>query len=1324
MKTIKTTHFSRSVAVSLATLFAAATSAPVFAGVMHTDVAIQTYTDFGQNMGRYTTSSNALLDHIREKEGGVRINYTGGQDSYVLEHGLIDFESTGDNGALSALGYNFIATVRHNGVQNPTFTGRLIGNDNAIHYATIERRYGINQSNTAFSLSPTNDYKIARTSKLITDVSGSAVYSRPEKASEIAGQMLYRAGAGTHELSDYTGKTSRKAGAYLYITGGITKINSATDRHTVYPKDRRGISDDSVSVGWTLKNWSSSGINENNPLPTSVRSGDSGSPGWVWNNETGRYEYLAAGQSYGGHFSQSRGATQWTIDTMNSFDKHVDMSKASSAVVTINSVDSRLAWTTVSCELHNVSATPNFGNVTDAKGKELALFSGVQAGTNTWHSLSNIKNNQNWYSYGNNYLNSAIPYEKLFLTENLVFDAAHAETTINIGPDISLGLATSDVDLGIGYVRFTAGERDSAKFTVRSAFNRQLNSAGYIVDKNVDAYVTISNRDANYMREWRKVGEGNLHIAGTGGNNEIFLNVGGNGKTYLLQSGGYAAYNVLANNGSTVVIKDTNQIARDFTFGAGGGVLDMNGNSMAWYYTNNNPSAAGFSINALTEEAIIANNKGNSVLTFKQGGAKTFVGSFRDTENSSLKIVYDAGRGSSWTLNSVYTNLQNDASGLEVKSGAVSLVGTNTVHAIGSATGTSAARYFNENDWHYADAKMDVSVASGAEFRLGSHARLTGDVSVASGGVFVMNEGVKHQQEYIEGGLTLEDTYAISDFYGLKGNVALAANAEMRVQYGAGTTANTTYSGRISGEGAVKIALGEAAQTFTLSGDNSGFSGNINVESGRLVLGSDSVFRSSAGISVGQNAAMEVSVPVSDHTTFDMSRVSGNGTLSLKLADGNGRGFNLSAFTGTIEVGKHDNSSIGRLRLNTSDLNTAATIKVLSGGELVFDGTGTNVANNVVLTSDTKIHANHRKDGEISGKISGSSNVTLTKSGFGILTLSGNNSGFSGNINVESGHLVFKSASAFSSSARISVGQNAAMEVSVPVSDHTTFDMSRVSGNGTLSLKLADGNGRGFNLSAFTGTIEVGKHDNSSIGRLRLNTSDLNTAATIKVLSGGELVFDGTGTNVANNVVLTSDTKIHANHRKDGEISGKISGNSDVTLTKAGAGILTLSGDNSGFSGDIVVISGVLKVTDIAALGSGDVLVKSGATLELSVEDVSDFSAVTLAAGATLKLLGEQVDATLAGLTRQENADGIVSLTAQQETVVILGTDGKLSINGETEAPTSLSVDAKVPLAGLRMLRSAGVSQSALSVPEPSAFGLLAGLGAIALAVSRRRRTR
>ena len=169
---------------------------------------------------------------------------------------------------------------------------------------------------------------------------------------------------------------------------------------------------------------------------------------------------------------------------------------------------------------------------------------------------------------------------------------------------------------------------------------------------------------------------------------------------------------------------------------------------------------------------------------------------------------------------------------------------------------------------------------------------------------------------------------------------------------------------------------------------------------------------------------------------------------------------------------------------------------------------------------------------------------------------------------------------------------------------------------------------------------------------------------------------------------------------------------------------LTLSGDNSGFSGEIVVISGVLKVTDIASLGSGDVLVKSGATLELSVEDITDFSAVTLAAGATLKLLENQVDSTLAGLTRQEATDGTVSLTAQQETVVILGADGKLSINGVTEEPTLLSVDEKVPLSGIRMLRTADVSQNALSVPEPSAFGLLAGLGAIALVVSRRRRNR
>ena len=45
------------------------------AGIRHSDVLLQTYTDFGQNKGRYVVGSqvNALLEHIRTTDGGIAI---------------------------------------------------------------------------------------------------------------------------------------------------------------------------------------------------------------------------------------------------------------------------------------------------------------------------------------------------------------------------------------------------------------------------------------------------------------------------------------------------------------------------------------------------------------------------------------------------------------------------------------------------------------------------------------------------------------------------------------------------------------------------------------------------------------------------------------------------------------------------------------------------------------------------------------------------------------------------------------------------------------------------------------------------------------------------------------------------------------------------------------------------------------------------------------------------------------------------------------------------------------------------------------------------
>ncbi len=416
----------------------------------------------------------------------------------------------------------------------------------------------------------------------------------------------------------------------------------------------------------------------------------------------------------------------------------------------------------------------------------------------------------------------------MFETENLVFEAKTEKSEI---------VLDATVDLGIGYAQFVLGTgQESARFDISSGGDgsHQFNHAGYVIGKDVEVHTTLTG-SAVHMYEWRKVGEGNLHIEGKG-DNGILLNVGGSGKTYLNREEGYAAYNVLANTGATVVITDTSQIARDFTFGHEGGVLDMNGNSMEW---NNSHEAKeeGFTIHALDEQAIVANLKGGSstALTWTQGGNQTFLGSFQDNgADSQLQFIYNGGKDSKLTLHSIRTSLKATGSGMIVESGTLALAGTHTVHGQGSLNGRSAERYSHEDDWHYADATGNVTVKNGGTFELDSHARLTGDVHVQSGGTFIMREGARHELEYIEGGEKLESTSAIAAYHGLKGKVSLETGATLEISANTGTTAICSYNDVISGAGNVVVNHADMGSGYSLGGENT-FSGSKTIKRGGLV---------------------------------------------------------------------------------------------------------------------------------------------------------------------------------------------------------------------------------------------------------------------------------------------------------------------------------------------------------------------------------------------------------------------------------------------------------------------------------------------------------
>lgn len=807
------------------------------ASYLHADVSLMSYTDFGQNCGRYTVgTANALLTAIRTQEQGIVLRNAAGEvtSAIPLTQGMIDFGSSSDTGSVTAVGVNYLASAYHvytdtnlRGRYNPTFTADKLGAGQAIHYASVQYAHP-NQTDGSKA-----DFCLTRLSKVVTDVRTYEMATVSSGTISVAGGITYRAGSGVSYQMDEQGQAS-----YLcndaYTVGSMNAIDGfGVDED--YSKD--------IILVQCVTDWSAAGAGVGKPLPAMAANYDSGSGNWVFNAGAERYEYLAAvqGVSTEDSLTQSMGAPVWAEAQMQSHEQSVQAA---------------------------AGARLELGVVTGGTQGEVS-YQGVASGQQTWASLNGEMNEAAWYAYSNDYLNGFNSGETAYLleTQNLVFTAAAGATGDKA---VTLQLEAT-VDLGIGYAQFSRSG-DAADFVICSGGdgNALFNHAGYVIDAGVNVHVQLSN-GTDYAREWRKIGEGNLYIEGSG-DNYIGLNLGGSGTTYLRQQKGYAAYNVLANTGAVVVLQDVNQIARDFTFGNGGGVLDFNGKSMVW---NNSAAVAedGFTIHALTEEAVIANHgSAASTLTITDAGS-SFLGSFQDSATGALKVVYQGAGTLEW--HGIVTDLTaSQDSGLTVASGTLSLSGVLTQHGQGSADGRSAARAVREDDWHYADAAADVSVKEGATFELGSHARLQGKVSVESGGVFVMHEGVLHAEEYIEGGEIRESTAAIRAFYGLQGDVELAARAVMRADISATATTKTVYGGVISGDGALEKCGGG---TLVLTGKNT-YTGGTVLREGVLTVDNGAALGSGSLTVLGGTLNMAASAEVRLESLQGCSELTMGGT--------------------------------------------------------------------------------------------------------------------------------------------------------------------------------------------------------------------------------------------------------------------------------------------------------------------------------------------------------------------------------------------------------------------------------------------------------------
>jgi outer membrane autotransporter protein len=458
------------------------------------------------------------------------------------------------------------------------------------------------------------------------------------------------------------------------------------------------------------------------------------------------------------------------------------------------------------------------------------------------------------------------------------------------------------------------------------------------------------------------------------------------------------------------------------------------------------------------------------------------------------------------------------------------------------------------------------------------------------------------------------------------------------------TDAGYEFTSDISGNGSIDVYSG-----FTrLSGDNSSYTGGTSVYGGTLSV--DAFSRLGTGGLLLDGGILNYS-GLSDFTFTDFTfgakgggfgvanrdttltvstDLSGSGQLTktgagtLKLTGANSYTGGTSVYGGTLSVDAFSRLGTGGLLLDGGILNYSG-LSDFTFTDFTFGakGGGFGVANR-----DTTL--------TVSTDLSGSGQ--LTKTGAGTLKLTGTNS-YSGGTDVVAGRLV---GSVGSIQGNLAISGGAAAEF------YET---------GTAS---------------FAGTIlGEGKLIKTGAGALTLSGTNMYSGGTD--VEAGKLI--GTAASIKGPLALSADATVVFDQAIKGTFSGNISG--EGKLIKSNIGELILTGINT-YSGGTVITGGLISISDLAQLGSGEIILDGGTfqttgdtTLETDDFDLGNAGGHLDIQGAGFKISGDIA-----------TPDGL--LKTGQGKLLLDGTDNKIGkttivkAGGLIIGSTSSNKDAKL----------------------------------------------
>ena len=308
----------------------------------------------------------------------------------------------------------------------------------------------------------------------------------------------------------------------------------------------------------------------------------------------------------------------------------------------------------------------------------------------------------------------------------------------------------------------------------------------------------------------------------------------------------------------------------------------------------------------------------------------------------------------------------------------------------------------------------------------------------------------------------------------------------------------------------------------------------------------------------------------------------------------------------------------------TGSLITARTISLLAlGGTIDTNGFNSNFSGNIINSG------------------------SLTKIGAGTLTLSGNNT-YTGGTNILGGVLSVSSDTNLGS-GNIKFGNNAEL-----LTTGATFSSGKAIalGNGGGTLASATGATATYGgVISGTGSLSIG--DGINQGTVVLNAANTYSGGTIVLagrlqagsaggfvnntaytVNGGTLDLNNfkltvSSLNGTGGVVNLGSAALTINNTGTDVYSGIIQGTG--SLTKIGAGTLTLSGNNS-YTGGTNILGGVLSVSSDINLGSGNIRIGNNAELLTTGATFSSGKAIALGDGGGTLASATGATATYGGV--------------------------------------------------------------------------------------------